>query len=179
MATDVVLSWDANVDTITAGYKLYYKKDSLSLPFDGSDAVQGNSPVDIGNNTVAVLNDIDVNARYYFAVTAYDAGGNESNYSNIVAFNDSTLGSVIIVALNDLGSAVQQAASLYENQPNITIGANSTTFHENLVMNACNSNITIKGGVNLSNFSIAADTVIYGSLVVDCGTITVDGLTIS
>lgn len=73
------LSWDApttNVDGTPVdlqGYRIYYR------PANGGYAV----PVDVGNVTQYVVNVSGVpSGTYYFAVTAYDSQGNESDYSS-------------------------------------------------------------------------------------------------
>ena len=88
-ALTVSLSWDANTETTLAGYKVYYKADSITLPFDGTGAVEGTSPVDVHNQTTATVSGLDPNRAYYFAVTAYDTSGLESTYSNIVTILES------------------------------------------------------------------------------------------
>ncbi len=79
-AADVSLSWDApttNEDgtplTDLAGYTVYY----------GIESANYTENIDVGNvltYTVTNLSD----GTYYFAVTAYDTSGNESDYSNEV-----------------------------------------------------------------------------------------------
>ncbi|GAB7026139.1 dockerin type I repeat-containing protein [Geotalea toluenoxydans] len=83
-AKDVTLNWDRNTEPDLAGYKLYYKAGSSTGTFDGSDAVQGKSPVDVKNLNTFTLNGLDPAKDYFFEVTAYDASGNESAFSNMV-----------------------------------------------------------------------------------------------
>ena len=74
------LSWQAPTtqsDGVTpltnlAGYKVYYRLDGQSY----------GSGIDVGNVTQYVVTAQGVPAgRYYFAVTAYDTAGKESDYS--------------------------------------------------------------------------------------------------
>jgi len=73
------LSWEApttEADGVTplvdlAGYKVYYRLDGQRY----------GSGIDVGNTTRYALNTQAVAGRYYFAVTAYDAEGNESDFS--------------------------------------------------------------------------------------------------
>lgn len=83
-ARDVTLQWDPNTEPALAGYKIYYKADAPGPPFTGTESAQGASPVNAGNQTTATLTGLDPARSYYFAVTAYDAGGSESAYSNTV-----------------------------------------------------------------------------------------------
>ena len=83
-ASNVTLEWDANSEADLAGYKVYYKVGSPGEPYDGTGAVEGDSPVDVGNVTTFTLNDLTEGNTYYFVATAYDTETNESDYSNEV-----------------------------------------------------------------------------------------------
>ncbi len=78
----VTLSWDASPSEVT-GYKIYYDTGS-SAPLEGTGATQGDSPVDAGNVLTFTVDGLSDTEDHYFAVTAYDASGHESTYSNIV-----------------------------------------------------------------------------------------------
>lgn len=88
-ALSVLLQWDPNTESDLSGYKVYYKADSSSLPFDGTGAGGGSSPIDVHNQTTSTVTGLDPNKTYYFAVTAYNASGIESEYSNIVKIPES------------------------------------------------------------------------------------------
>lgn len=83
-ALDITLSWDASPSDSAAGYKVYYNKGDDTLPLEGTGAIEGDSPIDVGDNLSAKLSGLDDSAVYYFSVTAYDDSGNESTFSNIV-----------------------------------------------------------------------------------------------
>lgn len=84
-AKTVTLAWDPSPDSQVTGYKLYYASGSSSDPFVGTGANLGPSPIDVGSVTTANLSGLADAQTHYFKVTAYDAAGNESNYSNQVA----------------------------------------------------------------------------------------------
>ncbi|MEZ4483600.1 MAG: hypothetical protein R2864_03080 [Syntrophotaleaceae bacterium] len=50
-AQAVQLAWDPSPSSDIAGYKIYYKAASSELPLDGIEALEGPSPVDVGNVT--------------------------------------------------------------------------------------------------------------------------------
>jgi len=83
-AATVALSWDANTEPTLAGYRVYYKSGSTLLPFDGTEATEGVSPIDVRSSTTATVSGLDPDKSYYFTVTAYDSLGVESDYSRIV-----------------------------------------------------------------------------------------------
>ena len=74
-AKDVTLSWDASPSEGVTGYKVHYSVNT-DQPF----------PVilDVGNVLTAQVVDLPDDTGYYFSVSAYDAAGFESVYSNIV-----------------------------------------------------------------------------------------------
>ncbi len=75
----VTLNWNvATDDAGVTGYKVYY--DTKPVTQDGGKYTKG--PVDAGNKIMTTITGLTNGIPYYFAVTAYDAAGNESeNYS--------------------------------------------------------------------------------------------------
>lgn len=83
-ALDITLQWDANTETDLAGYKIYYKIETSGPFYNGTGAVEGNSPIDAGNTTEITLHGLDEDVTYFFAVTAYNTAQLESGFSNEV-----------------------------------------------------------------------------------------------
>lgn len=75
-ARDLALSWNANTDPAVAGYNLYY----------GTSSGNYTNKVNVGNVTTATIPDLAAGVTYYFSATAYDAAGNESDFSNETSF---------------------------------------------------------------------------------------------
>jgi hypothetical protein len=75
-AFDVTLAWDANTEPDLAGYKIYWGTASGS--YDNS--------VDVGNVTQYELKGLADKTLFYFAATAYDTDGNESDYSREIYY---------------------------------------------------------------------------------------------
>jgi hypothetical protein len=74
--TQVTLEWDPNSETDLAGYRMYVGT---------SSGVYG-APVDVGLTTTYTVTNLLGKHTYYFAATAYNAGGMESGRSNEVAY---------------------------------------------------------------------------------------------
>ncbi len=73
-AANVTVSWDANTESDLAGYNVYI----------GESTGNYTGVVDVGNATEFTWNNLNAGNTYYFAVTAYDFAGNESNFSDEV-----------------------------------------------------------------------------------------------
>lgn len=73
------LTWNVATDNVgVKGYKLYYGTHSVTA--DGGSYDKG--PIDVGNKISYNVAGLTNGTKYYFAMTAYDAAGNEStNYS--------------------------------------------------------------------------------------------------
>src|SRR5688572_19898533 len=71
----VTLTWDRNNETNIAGYKIYYRTSSHTY----------SNVMDVGNNISWSIPNLIENATYYFAVTAYDDLGIESEFSTEVS----------------------------------------------------------------------------------------------
>lgn len=71
-SAEVTLAWDPNIESDVGGYVLYY----------GIDSGVYTEAIDVGKVTEYTLTSLKVDIVYYFAVTAYDIYGNESNFSD-------------------------------------------------------------------------------------------------
>lgn len=71
----VQLQWDANTETDLAGYNVYRSTSSgMTAPVK----------IPVGMVTTSTVSGLSELEEYYFAVTAYNTGGLESTYSNVV-----------------------------------------------------------------------------------------------
>lgn len=82
-AASVTLEWDANADTLTAGYYVYY----------GSESGNYSGNVDVGKSTSAIVNLSDSATTYYFAVQAYSSTGQRSPFSSEVVWKAAEISS--------------------------------------------------------------------------------------
>jgi hypothetical protein len=73
VAADVSLAWDASISPNITGYKVYV----------GNSSRNYGTPITIGNQTTFTVTGL-ASGTYYFAVTAFDMDGNESDFSNEV-----------------------------------------------------------------------------------------------
>jgi hypothetical protein len=76
-ATQVTLQWDAVTDPKLAGYKVHYGYASRKYSMN----------VNAGTSTKAAFSSLKDAQIYYFAVTAFDAYGKESAFSNEVSYD--------------------------------------------------------------------------------------------
>lgn len=67
--------WDANTENDLAGYKIYY----------GESSGDYSIIIDVGLDTTFTDNYFIPGQEYFFAVTAYDSSGNESDFSKEVS----------------------------------------------------------------------------------------------
>jgi len=89
----VTLGWSANTEPGLAGYKIYYKTESETPPYDGKSLTEGDSPIvlpmeELENpkNPQFTLHGLKQAETYFFRVTAYDIRGKESGFSESVVF---------------------------------------------------------------------------------------------
>jgi hypothetical protein len=76
-AASVNLAWNASTNSGVAGYNVYYGSAS------GSYANQ----IPAGTNLSAIVSGLAAGGTYYFAVTAVDTLGNESDFSNEISYS--------------------------------------------------------------------------------------------
>jgi len=75
-AAQVTVAWDASTDPGVTGYRVHY----------GTVPGSYTSHVDMGNVNSCVVSGLLDGVTYYFAATAYDGDGNESDYSTAVNY---------------------------------------------------------------------------------------------
>ena len=75
-AAQVTVAWDANADPAVTGYRVHY----------GTAPGNYTSHIDVGNATSCVISGLAEGITYYFAATAYDGSGHESDYSAAVSY---------------------------------------------------------------------------------------------
>jgi len=75
-AASVDLEWDPNTEPQLAGYRIYWSTSSGNYAFSRN----------VGNTTGCTITGLDEGKTYYFAATAYDGAGTESDYSNQIAY---------------------------------------------------------------------------------------------
>jgi hypothetical protein len=131
-ATTVALSWNPNTEPDIAGYKVYYKADSSSLPFNGIGAVEGSSPIEALKQTSVNISGLDPNKAYFFAVTAYNTSGMESSYSDIYSIPETASPVTSLVSPLDnatVSGIVSVTASASDN-----IGVTHVEFYVNGIL---------------------------------------------
>jgi Fibronectin type III domain/Bacterial Ig domain len=75
-AQSVTLAWDANTETNLAGYNLYF----------GPQTGVYTNKITLGKTTTNAVNGLVSGSTYYFAVTAFNTAGAESDYSTEVSY---------------------------------------------------------------------------------------------
>ncbi|MDW8308642.1 MAG: fibronectin type III domain-containing protein, partial [Verrucomicrobiales bacterium] len=75
-AASVTLTWNPSPDPNVIGYRIYY----------GVASRVYTNVVDVGNVTTATISNLVEGVTYYFAATAYNILGMESDFSEEVAF---------------------------------------------------------------------------------------------
>lgn len=116
-AADVTLAWDANTESNLAGYKLYYDGDSDTEQYQGVGANEGDSPViiyledlDDSENPSFTLTGLEDGQYYYFALTAFDTDGLESDFSDEVGCFTGTVSDIAGTSGTSLDSTAKPVA---------------------------------------------------------------------
>jgi hypothetical protein len=81
LAADVTLAWDSNDEPDVEGYVVYRNTGASGPPYSYSDDLP---ETELANplRPAVTMTGLKENTPYYFAVTAYDAEGNESDFSD-------------------------------------------------------------------------------------------------
>ena len=87
--TSVTLSWQPSPSGNVSGYRIYF----------GTESGNYTNSNDSGNSTTVVIPGLEVGVTYYFVVSAYDAGGVESDFSNEAAYTPAATTTVTLASL--------------------------------------------------------------------------------
>lgn len=82
-AVDATLAWDPNTESELEGYGVYYSQNAPGPPYNLFGYVTTDELDDPSNPSFTVTGLVK-GARYYIALTAYDATGSESSFSGSV-----------------------------------------------------------------------------------------------
>jgi hypothetical protein len=157
LAVDVALQWDPNTEPDLAGYKVYYKADSTSLPFNGTGAAQGAAPV-LSTQPTASLTGLDPAHSYSFAVTAYNSSGVESSYSNIITIPESLAPSTSITypaANASVSGTVSVTASAADN-----VGVSKVEFYLDNILKSTDTSTPYLYSWNTTTSTPGAHTLV-------------------
>lgn len=79
----VTLAWDPNPEVDIAGYRLYHGTETR---FGNTNEVYLEPVIEITNATQCVVTNLEYGFTYFFAVTAFNTSGLESDFSNEVSY---------------------------------------------------------------------------------------------
>ena len=158
-SAQVALAWDPNTEPDVAGYRIYY----------GLASDQYSSSIDVGNQTSYTVASLQDGKTYYFAATAYDRLGDESDFSAEVVFN-----APVPCTYTVSPSSQSFASGGGAGAVNVTTQAGCTwtsVSNDSWLVITSNSNITGNGTANYSALSDSGAT--------RTGTLTVAGQSIT
>ena len=118
--TTITLAWSSNSEPDLVGYFIYYKTGSSGAPYNGTGAVEGNSPIQVPvaeldnpaypEYTIHGLSDTETT---YFVLTAYDTDGNESGYSNEVSYHPPSVATLSSLSISGNNSVNENSSTSY------------------------------------------------------------------
>jgi PKD repeat protein len=123
VAASVNLAWNPVAGSSVRGYRVYIAPASASLTQPPKAPV---TSVDVGASTTHSVTGLADGTAYKFAVTAYDAGGSESGFSNLVSVTPSSVPVAGFVASTTSGPA--PLALNFVNESTGTIASYAWTF---------------------------------------------------
>jgi hypothetical protein len=113
----VSLAWDPVAETNIAGYKLYYGVASRTYA----------NTINVGSVTNATVSGLTAGTLYYFAATAYDTSGLESDYSTEVVYTNPVATAPTIVLNSPANGSSFAAPATITLAASVTANAHTIT----------------------------------------------------
>jgi len=110
----VTLAWDPSVSSSVAGYRLYY----------GVSSRVYTNVIDVGSANFATVSNLVDSTTYFFAVTAYDVAGLESDFSDEISYTVPSPVSVLQVSFDPVQGAALTATGPSNYSYNILTSTN-------------------------------------------------------
>ncbi len=160
-AAQVTLTWDPNTEPDVAGYRIYY----------GFASDQYSNRIDVGNQTSYTVASLAGGETYYFAATVYDQEGNESDFSDEVAFQAPVPCTFSVSPASQSFAADGGPAAI-----NVTTQSGCTwvtVSNASWLVITSNNNVTGSGAANYSALSNSSGSTRTGTLTVAGQSITI------
>ena len=109
-SVNINVAWDPNTESDLAGYRLYYGTISGDYPHS----------IDVGNTTQHTITNLEAEATYYIAATAYDAASNESVFSEELVISTGVDFHVITSLNNVHGSIIPAGQTAVADNSSLT-----------------------------------------------------------
>jgi len=133
-ASSVNLTWDPSTDSTVVGYNVYYGTASHSYQ----------TLIPVGNHVSAAVSGLSDGTTYYFAVTAIDAFGVESDFSTEISSHTSGNGTPSISLIGD------QTVNVGQSTPAIAFSVtDSETSAGGLMVSGTSSDTTLVPNANI------------------------------
>jgi hypothetical protein len=179
-AAQVPLAWNPSEDPNVAGYNVYY----------GTVSGDYTATVNAGYTTTYIVSNLQAGSIYYFAVTAYDSYGNESNYSNEVSATAPYAFTVISSVANGTGGTVTPSAAIVGPGGGVTLTVVPSTGYSLVSLTDNGTDVTTalsSGSYTIANMTanhavvatFAIDTYIVTAVESGSGSITDSGGSVS
>jgi fibronectin type 3 domain-containing protein len=160
-AQSVTLAWDP-VNGVT-GYKVYQ---------GGASRAYSNS-VDAGNSSQKTLSPLTAGKTYYFAVTAYNNSGVESDYSTEISYTVPMVSVPVIMLTSPTNGAAYSSPATIHLAANVTANGHTITKVQFLSNGSVVDEVSAApyafdlANVNSGAYSFAARVVYDGGLTLD------------
>ena len=169
-AADVNLTWDSNTESDLEGYKVYYKTGSSGVPYNGTGAAEGSSPITIPldnlsdpDNPQCTLHNLSDSETYYVVITAYNTDGDESGFSNEVTYQFVSSSTLIGLSISGDDSVIENNSGNYTATALFSDGSTQTVTNlADWSENSSYSSISSSGVLTTSEVS-SDETVTVGA----------------
>ena len=147
--SSVTLAWDPNPGSAIAGYRLY----------DGVASQTYTNVIDTGAATTQAITNLAAGVTYFFAVTAYDTNGLESDYSSEVSYTvPPPTNSAPLISLSSPANG-----ALFTAPAAINLAADVTSNGHTIGQVQFYNGVTLLGAVAAAPYSFAWNNVSAGT----------------